>query len=175
MGLQLRPRIGDPDPSRAGRAILGTDLANGRVRSSVAPDHIVSLAEIVTLPGFAQLTPENMLLVANAPANLQWLSWETNLAKSSRSARYLVGVDPTWQRRKAGSRTESAPCSSRPSTSFCAARDDTPMTSTHEPDLADSDELLADWELQAVEEDQMPAPWRVLTSTLMMCDAGPHR
>src|SRR4051794_34965086 len=69
MGLQLRPRIGDPDRSRAGRAILGTDLANGRVRSSVAPDHIVSLAEIVTLPGFAQLTPENMLLVANAPAN----------------------------------------------------------------------------------------------------------
>jgi hypothetical protein len=94
---RTRPRVGDPDPSRPGRVILGTELANGRVRSTVSPDHIVSLAEIVTLPGFARLTPENMLLVANAPANLQWLSWETNMAKSSRSARDLAGIDPAWQ------------------------------------------------------------------------------
>jgi hypothetical protein len=39
------------------------------------------------------------------------------------------------------------------------------MTPPHEPDLADADELLADWELQAIEEEQLPAPWRVLTST----------
>jgi hypothetical protein len=94
---RTRPRIGDPDPSRPGRVILGSELANGGVRSSVSPDHIVPLAEIVTLPGFARLTPENMLLVANAPVNLQWLSWETNSAKSSRSARDLAGVDPAWQ------------------------------------------------------------------------------
>lgn len=39
------------------------------------------------------------------------------------------------------------------------------MTRRHEPELGDADELLADWELQAIGEDQLPEAWRVLFDT----------
>jgi hypothetical protein len=39
------------------------------------------------------------------------------------------------------------------------------MRRTHEPELGDAHELLADWELQAVGEDQLPDGWRVLFDT----------
>ena len=96
--LQGRPRplAGTPDPaypSGSGRAI-GTN-ADGE--SAVSPDHIVPLAEIINMPGFTKLSPQNMYVVTRAPVNLQWLSFKANLSKSSRSVAGMSGVDPQWQ------------------------------------------------------------------------------
>lgn len=57
--------------------------------------------EILYLPRFLELTPENMWEVLNAPLNLQWLPSEVNTKnKNSRSAAGMKGVDPTWQQQQ---------------------------------------------------------------------------
>jgi hypothetical protein len=89
-----RPRADDSDPAYPGSTI--GRRTSGSV--NVSPDHIVPLAELVQMPGFTLLTPDNMYAVANAPLNLQWLSGRANLAKSSGSAADILGVDPQWQR-----------------------------------------------------------------------------
>lgn len=38
-----------------------------------------------------------MFRVADAPVNLQWMSWEANLAKGSLSVADMSNVDPLWQ------------------------------------------------------------------------------
>jgi hypothetical protein len=68
-----------------------------RGKSLVSADHVVPLTEIMQMPGFAELTPQNMYAVSRAPLNLQWLSRKANLAKSSRSAAYIRTADPAWQ------------------------------------------------------------------------------
>jgi hypothetical protein len=58
----------------------------------------VPKVEIMYLPRFTELTPENMWLVLNAPVNLQWLPTVVNAKnKNSRSAADMQGVDPQWQ------------------------------------------------------------------------------
>ncbi len=89
-----RPRADDTDLAYPGSTI--GRRTSGSV--NVSPDHIVPLAELVQMPGFTLLTPDNMYAVANAPLNLQWLSGRANLAKSSGSAADILGVDPQWQR-----------------------------------------------------------------------------
>jgi hypothetical protein len=86
-----RPRVGDPDPAYPGQTIAGVDG-----QPDVAADHIVPLAELVQLPGFARLSPENQWLVAHAPVNFQWLSRRANTAKNSGYAGRVKAADPAW-------------------------------------------------------------------------------
>jgi hypothetical protein len=90
-----RPQANTPDPafqSSLGRTI-GTNAAGA---SQVSPDHIVPLTELIQMPGFLRLTPQNMYVVASAPRNLQWLSYGANLSKLSRSAAFISGVNARW-------------------------------------------------------------------------------
>ena len=59
-------------------------------------DHIVSIPEIMNLPGFLDLSAENMYYITRAPINLQYLSALANSAKSSREVAYIENMDPTW-------------------------------------------------------------------------------
>ncbi len=95
---QLRPKIGDPDPSLPGRLILRARLPEqGAGRPSVSPDHIVPLTELVNLPGFTELSADNMVTVANSPVNFQWLPRMVNEAKRSGSVGRLLKLDPKWR------------------------------------------------------------------------------
>jgi hypothetical protein len=89
-----RPEVGDPDPAYPGRTI---PKASGNEDPDVSPDHIVPLAEIVQLPGFTRLSPENMYAVATAPLNLQWLSRTANQSKGSRIIAAMTQADPAWR------------------------------------------------------------------------------
>ncbi|MFC4107023.1 hypothetical protein [Micromonospora zhanjiangensis] len=91
-----RPTIGAPDsayPPSTGY-VYGTS-ATGLAKAS--PDHIVPLAQIVNMPGFTRLSPENMYVVTRAPVNFQWLSDKANKSKQSRSVAGMSGVDETWR------------------------------------------------------------------------------
>ncbi|MER5218505.1 hypothetical protein ABT063_50560 [Streptomyces sp. NPDC002838] len=97
LGGQTRPTIGARDPAypaSSGYKVGGPDR-NGL--SAVSPDHVIPLAEIIHMPGFLKLTPQNMYQVVNARLNLQWLSYKANSSKSSRSVAGMTGVDPQWQ------------------------------------------------------------------------------
>jgi len=89
-----RPTSTDTHPAQPGKPI-GTNAKGG---PAVSADHIVPKVEIMYLPRFMELTPENMWLVMNAPANLQWLPTVVNAKnKNSRSAADMQGVDPEWR------------------------------------------------------------------------------
>lgn len=81
-----RPKVGAADPAYPGRVITKN---NGDSGPAVSPDHIVSLAEIIQLKGFTQLSARNMIAVLNAPVNLQWLSRRANESKNSRGVLLL--------------------------------------------------------------------------------------
>jgi hypothetical protein len=87
-----RPNVGDPVPATPGRTI-GPDKFG---EPNVAADHIVPLVEVLQLPRFAELSPDNMWAVINAPRNLQWLDRTINLMKGSRSAGDMKGLDEDW-------------------------------------------------------------------------------
>lgn len=90
-----RPPIGYKHPS-------GYDVVDdGKGNPTVSPDHIVPKVEMLYIPRFLELTPENMWEVINAPLNLQWLPRYVNeQLKNSRSAADMKSVDPTWQRQQ---------------------------------------------------------------------------
>jgi hypothetical protein len=91
---QPRPNVGDPDPAYPNDVIPGI---GGNVNiPDVSADHIVSLAEIMNLPGFTRLSADNMYIIARAPLNFQWLSRAANFAKSSREVAFIEDMDPTW-------------------------------------------------------------------------------
>lgn len=79
------PAIGSADPAYPGRRING-----------VAFDHIIPLRRLVTFRDFLKLTPRNMYLVANSPANSQWLSRAANSSKQSGSSYFVSGASPAW-------------------------------------------------------------------------------
>lgn len=93
-----RPNLGDRDPAYP----PGSGATIGPNRSGTGPgvsaDHIVPLAEVMNMPGFMKLTPQNMYVVTRAPVNFQWLSTRANYSKSSRSAADITGVDPSWSK-----------------------------------------------------------------------------
>jgi hypothetical protein len=91
---QPRPSVGDPDPAYPNDIIPSVE-GNPNI-PAVSADHIVSLAEIMNLPGFTELSPENMYIITRAPLNFQWLSQAANLAKSSREVAFMEDADPTW-------------------------------------------------------------------------------
>lgn len=88
-----RPAVGAADPTYPGR-VIGPRVSDGG--PAVSADHIIPIAEIMTLKGFNKLTPENMYAVTRAPLNYQWLSFSANSSKSSRSATLISGADPAW-------------------------------------------------------------------------------
>jgi hypothetical protein len=89
-----RPKPGDADPAYDGGKIQGK-----AGQPKVSADHIIPLAELVQMPGFAYLTPDQMYLLANTPMNLQWLSWRANQSKGSGSgADLLPKVTDAWAR-----------------------------------------------------------------------------
>ncbi len=90
---QARPAVGADDPAYANRTFL--TAADGL--SAASADHIIPIARQIYLPGFVQLTPDNMYVVTRAPLNFQWLSFKANLSKQSRSVAGMTGVDPRWQ------------------------------------------------------------------------------
>ncbi|WP_406277225.1 hypothetical protein [Embleya sp. NBC_00896] len=91
-----RPKVGDVDPAypAGSQRVIGPSK-NG-AGPGVSADHIVPLAEIISMPGFTKLTPQNMYAITRAPINFQWLSYAANYSKSSRSAAAITGVDPAW-------------------------------------------------------------------------------
>ena len=89
-----RPPPGATHPSQPW-ATIGTRRDGS---PAVSPDHIVPKVEILYLPRFLELSPDDMWLVLNAPLNLQWLPSVVNVVnKNSRSAQDMQGVDPAWQ------------------------------------------------------------------------------
>ncbi|MGW4241188.1 hypothetical protein [Nocardia sp. NPDC004722] len=95
---QPKPKIGDPDPSQHPSG-GGTIQPNPQHPSNpyVALDHIVPRSRLLYLPGFLQLSAENMLLMVNAPLNFQWLPVRVNGAKLSKNAMAILNVDPQWR------------------------------------------------------------------------------
>ncbi|NKY19667.1 hypothetical protein [Tsukamurella spumae] len=92
---KMRPKVGDIDGAytSSGRTIGET---SGGL-SKVSPDHVISLAEMVGMPGFAKLSPRDMYRMMNWRANLQWLSRPANSAKRSRVAADVKGWDPSFR------------------------------------------------------------------------------
>jgi hypothetical protein len=86
-----KPAVGDADPAYPGRTIRSV---NGR--PDVSADHIVPLSDLVNLPGFARLSPENMWLLSRSPVNFQWMSRTANESKNSGLAGRITGADPGW-------------------------------------------------------------------------------
>lgn len=91
------PAIGSADPAYPGRTI-----------NSVAFDHIIPLRRLVTFRDFLKLTPRNMYLVANSPANSQWLSGAANSSKQSGSSYFISGADRAWLQAQAKLRDKAA-------------------------------------------------------------------
>lgn len=87
-----KPTVGSPVEAMPGQVVV----ARGDGTPAVAVDHIVPLAEIVQLPRFLDLTPDNMWQVANAPLNMQWLDARVNRAKGSKSVGDMLGLDDAW-------------------------------------------------------------------------------
>ncbi|MGH3392532.1 MAG: hypothetical protein ACRDOO_26990 [Actinomadura sp.] len=87
------PRTGTPDPAYPG--------SSSRTIRSVHMDHIIPLRRLVTFRDFLKLSPGNMFIVANSPANAQWLSGSSNLAKGSGSAAFASGTNATWRQQQA--------------------------------------------------------------------------
>ncbi|WP_139245880.1 hypothetical protein [Geodermatophilus amargosae] len=90
---QPRPSANDPNPARADHRPLGL---NGRGLSKVSPDHIIPLVELIQLPGFLKLSPENMLRVINSPVNLQWLPTGVNQGMAHDGALRVANPDMAW-------------------------------------------------------------------------------
>lgn len=91
-----RPSAGSADPAYPAASGRTIGLFK-RGDPAASPDHIIPLAEILYMPNFLKLTPQNMYVVTRAPVNLQWMSEGANLSKQSRSVAAMSGVDPQWQ------------------------------------------------------------------------------
>jgi hypothetical protein len=89
-----RPNVGDRDPAGHPRNTIGSTVKGD---PNVSPDHVIPLAEIMHMPGFLKLNPNNMYSVVNAPLNLQWMSRGANNAKGSKSAGLVYGFEPAWR------------------------------------------------------------------------------
>lgn len=84
-----QPAVGDRDPSVAsGGPPIGSKPGRPD-EPAVAADHIITLAEMLYLPGFVRLPPEYIYKMANSPLNLQWMS---------QSAVTMANFDPQWRK-----------------------------------------------------------------------------
>lgn len=87
-----RPKGGVPEISRPGR-VIGVKKKGD---SMVSGDHIVPLAELIERPDFVLLSAENMISVANARCNLQWMASPLNSIKGSKSMAFVGGLDDAF-------------------------------------------------------------------------------
>ncbi|WP_069167122.1 hypothetical protein [Nocardia altamirensis] len=72
-------------------------IGKGKFEAAVVAARIISLAEIVQIPGFTELTSEQMYRVAHTPVNLQWVSRPVYWMQRGRSAEWLRGVHPDYR------------------------------------------------------------------------------
>lgn len=72
-------------------------ISKGKFDAAVVAARIITLAEILYIPGFTELTPEQMSRVAYTPFNMQWVSRPVYWMQSGRSAQWLRGVDRDYQ------------------------------------------------------------------------------
>ena len=90
-----KPTEGSRDPaysSKSGRMIVkGPDG-----KAAVSADRVVPLSRLLSIEGFTKLSPESMYYVSRAPLNLQWLSRNAALSKTSGSVAAVTGTDDTW-------------------------------------------------------------------------------
>lgn len=89
---QPQPQAGDADPAFADGTI-GTD-AQGQPQ--VTPDYVIPLSDVLAMPKFLDLNPDNMWLVTMAPINHQWISDQARLAKNSPSVAEFKGLQDKW-------------------------------------------------------------------------------
>ncbi|TEA07978.1 hypothetical protein [Mycobacteroides salmoniphilum] len=72
-------------------------IGRGKFEAAVVAARIIPLAEIVMMPGFADLTMEQTPRVAFTPMNLQWVSRPVYWMQRGRSAATLRGVGGEYQ------------------------------------------------------------------------------
>lgn len=87
-----QPSAGDPDPAFVGGIVATSDTGDSGVR----PDDLVSTDELVTIPGFTELSPSEMLVITSSPAAREWVTTKAAMATSSPSVAALLGLDPNW-------------------------------------------------------------------------------
>lgn len=90
------PFFGAPDPVYGPYGTIGARSSLNPTEPAVTADHIVPLAEMINIPGFMDLTADNMYMITRAPLNFQWMSQEANFAKSSRDVELMEDADPAW-------------------------------------------------------------------------------
>ncbi|WP_338760679.1 hypothetical protein V7968_32240 [Nocardia vulneris] len=72
-------------------------IRKGKFEAAVVAARIISLAEIIHIPGFTDLAPEHMYRVAHTASNRQWVSRPVYWMQRGRSAAWLRGIDPDYQ------------------------------------------------------------------------------
>lgn len=77
--------------------LIPATIGKGKFNAAVVAARIITLAEIMYIPGFTELTPEQMYRVAYTPSNMQWVSRPVYWMQSGRSAEWLRGVDSGYQ------------------------------------------------------------------------------
>ena len=98
---QFPPKVGARNPAFP-RQTIPPKMAKGKMVKpiDIMQDHILPYSKILLLPGFMELTVENMDIVINCPCNLQWMPGGVNSSKGNKSASTLAGVDPSWLRQQ---------------------------------------------------------------------------
>ncbi|MEU9806868.1 hypothetical protein [Mycobacterium sp. NPDC050853] len=77
--------------------VIPATIGRGKFEAAVVAARIISLAEIVMMPGFADLKMEQTARVAFTPKNLQWVSRHVYWMQRGRSAATLRGVSREYQ------------------------------------------------------------------------------
>ncbi|MFG1791187.1 hypothetical protein [Nocardia sp. NPDC049149] len=72
-------------------------IGKGKFEAAVVAARIITLAEIIQIPGFIELTSEQMLRVARTATNLQWVSRPVYWMQRGRGAEWLRGVHPDYR------------------------------------------------------------------------------
>ncbi|MEU7633751.1 hypothetical protein AB0C34_27870 [Nocardia sp. NPDC049220] len=80
-----------------GQLRFGGKIGPGKFESAVVAARIIPLSELMQIPGFTDLTPEQMWHVTHTPANMQWVSRPVHWMQRGRSAATLTGIDPDYQ------------------------------------------------------------------------------
>lgn len=89
-----RPAVGDNDPAFDGAVITG--YSDGS--PAVSAEAVLPIADVLALPKFFDLTPENQWAILMARKNHRWISNQALLARVSASVAAINGLDQDWLR-----------------------------------------------------------------------------